>query len=830
MLSPTIFRCLLISFLLLSFGGTTLAQNKTATVKGIVLNENDLPLSGASISMLGKNGGLHSNDSGRFEWTVPANKAFALVFSYTGYKPLQKNFILNTGEVETVTIKLERETNTLKEVVVTNNTDRYQPGLVSINPKNALILPSTTGGIESLIKILVGSNNELTSQYSVRGGNYDENLIYINDFEVYRPYLVRSGQQEGLSFINPELTRSVQFYNGGFQAKYGDKISSVLDIKYKQPSRSGGSAYISLLEQGLHLEGASRNGKLSWLAGARNRSNRNLLASQETQGNYVPSSSDVQAFLTYRPNNRWELSATGIRSGTKFSLEPTFSQQSTAVFSPFYTANIALDIYFEGKEKDRYATNMIGVSAERIVNEKLRLKWMASYFQNKEEESIDISGAYLFGEREFDKSKPEFGSITNPLGAGLYQQFARNRLNLQNLHLSHKGALDAGKHFIQWGLGLEQYNINDKLNEWELQDSAGYSLPYQPGALTLNKAIRSNADLDFIRLTGHLQDNLLPSDSGKFTLQAGLRFNYNALNKELLLSPRLQGTFRPEWKKDIIFRAALGAYHQPPFYRELRRPDGSVNRDLLAQKSWQISAGMDYQFTWNDRPFRLTTEAWYKNLYDVVTYDQENVKIRYAGENNAKAYAAGFETRLFGEIVKDAESWVSLGFMRTRENLENDTYYNYTLDEQNNPTDSTLVNGGWFRRPTDRFITFGLFFQDYLSTNKNFKVHINAIYGSNMPFNLPNSVKYRNALIIEPYIRMDMGFSALLLDTDASNRRSKSPFRNFKNIWLSLEVFNLIDRANTISYQMVKDFSNNVFSIPNRLTPRLLNIKLVGRW
>jgi len=280
----------------------------------------------------------------------------------------------------------------------------------------------------------------------------------------------------------------------------------------------------------------------------------------------------------------------------------------------------------------------------------------------------------------------------------------------------------------------------------------------------------------------------------------------------------------------MVFRAAAGFYHQPPFYRELRRYDGTVNTDVKAQRSFQLVAGMDYNFKTGNRPFRLTAEAYYKHMTNVIPYDIDNVRIRYFGENRAKAYATGLELRLFGELVKDAESWISLGFMRTREDLENDNYYNYTLDSNNVPVDSTLATGGWLRRPTDRFLTFGMFLQDYLTTNKNFKVYLNFLYGSNMPYNIPNSVKYRNALVVEPYIRIDIGFSVLLLDSEKSNRRSHNPFRNLENIWASLEVFNLIDRPNTISYLLIKDFSNTVFAMPNRLTPRLLNVKLVARF
>lgn len=818
-------------YLMLILPQAALAQKKPATLSGKVVDENENPLARVSVTILGKRNGVSTSDSGTFTIQTPSDKAFALVFSFTGYKSVQRNFLLSENEAEYVVVRMERGTGMLDSVVVTDQRQRREAGLVLINPKNAINIPAPGGGIESLIKVFVGSNNELTSQYSVRGGNYDENLVYVNDFEIFRPYLVRSGQQEGLSFINPELARNVSFYNGGFQARYGDKMSSVLDIQYKKPKTFGGSAYIGLLEQGLHLEGASKNGKFTYLVGVRNRSNRNLLSSQETKGNYVPSSADLQAQLTYQINQRNSLELLGNISQTKFTLMPEYSQLTSSVFSPLFSANLGLDIFFEGREEDRYRTNMIGLAWIQQLNKKLRLKWMASRFENDEKESIDIMGAYLFGDRSFDKGKPEFGMITNPLGAGVYQNFARNKLNIALYNFSHKGSYDQGKHFIQWGQTVERQSITDKLNEWEYQDSAGYNIPYNPNMFGLSKVLKAKADIDVLRLSGYIQDNIIFHDSSDFTLQAGVRYNYNDLNKEFLLSPRIGFSWKPgNWERDIIFRGAAGLYHQPPFYRELRRYDGTINKDLKAQKSWQIAGGMDYNFRSGNRPFRFTAEAYYKNMWDVVPYDIDNVRIRYFGENRAKAYATGLELRLFGELVKDAESWVSLGFMRTREDLDKDTYYDYTLDDNNNPTDSTLKEGGWFRRPSDRLVTFGMFLQDYLATNKNFKVYLNFLYGSNLPYNIPNSVKYRNALEIDPYIRIDIGFSALLLDSEKSNRRSHNPFRNFENIWATLEVFNLIDRDNTISYMLIKDFSNTVFAMPNRLTPRLLNLKLIARF
>ncbi len=795
------------------------------------MGENEIPLAKVSVIILGKQTGISTSDSGTFRIRVPAGKAFALVFSYTGYKTEQRNFLLNENEEELAVIRLERNSQQLKEVVVTDQRDRQEAGLVKINPKDAINIPTPTGGIESLIKIFVGSNNELTSQYSVRGGNYDENLIYVNDFEVFRPYLVNNAQQEGLSFINPEMTKNVSFYNGGFQAKYGDKMSSVLDIQYKKPRSFGGSAYIGLLEQGFHLEGVAANNKFTWLIGARNRDNKNLLSSQETKGTYSPSSADVQGVFTYQFNDKNILELMGTFSQTKFTLIPQSSQLTSSVFSPYYTANLGLDIYFNGEEKDTYQTNLLGLSFTQQVKKNLRLKWMASRFEDNENESYDITAAYLFGERDLDKSSASFGLITNPLGAGVFQNYARDRLDITVWNATHKGYLDAGKHFIQWGVSAERQTVNDKLHEWEYQDSAGYSLPYTPGTVNVSNYENSAADIGITRFTGFIQDNIAFKNSHSFTLQAGARYNYNNLNNQFLVSPRLGFSWKPaRSKKDIVYRAALGIYDQPPFFRELVKPDGTLNKDLKAQRSWQAAGGLDYNFKMGDRPFRVTTEAYFKYMTDVVPYDITNVHIQYFGENDAKAYAAGVETRLFGELVKDAESWISVGLMRTKEKISDQYYYNYTVDSTGKPIDSTRVQQGWVRRPTDRLLTIGMFLQDYLATNKNLKAFLNLLYGSNLPFNIPGSVKYRNALIIDPYIRVDIGFSALLLDNEKSNRRSHSPFRNFENIWATLEVFNLIDRANTISYLLIKDFSNTVYAIPQRLTPRLLNLKLVARF
>jgi len=836
-----------IIFVLILASSLAQAQKKQAQIRGQVVDDDEKPLAGATITILGKVEGVATDDSGYFKLTVTANKAFALEASAPGRRSEQKNFNLLENEDEFVVFKLVSDGKLLQEVIIKNKQEREEIGQFNLNPKTALLIPSTNIGVESLIKILVGSNNELTSQYNVRGGSYDENIIYVNDFEVFRPYLISSGQQEGLSFINPNLVSNLNFYNGGFPARYGDKMSSVLDIEYKQPRKTvqnnkvknwGGSAYVSPLEQGVHVEGISHNERFTYLVGARNRSNRNLLSSQETTGNYVPASADLQMLFTYSLSPKWKADLFGNLSQATFSLIPESSQLTTSVLSPYFSQNLALNIDFEGREKDAYKTKMVGLTIRQKVNDRLNLKWMASAFQNKEEENVDIAGAYVFGERDFDANSSTFGLITNPLGAGIFQNYSRNKLDLQNISIQHKGSLDKDKHFVQWGVGFDKTSIDDKLHEWELQDSAGYSLPFNPDLVTLNKVLKSKADLSINKFSGYLQDNFLWKD-GQSNIIGGVRFNYNDLNKEFIITPRISINYKPKKNKDMVIRGALGAYYQPPFYRELRRYNGTINRDVVSQKSWQAVAGFDYNFIgFGRRRMRFTTEAYYKRMTDVVPYDIDNVRIRYFGENNAKAYAMGIEMRLFGELVKDAESWISLGIMKTAENIENDFYFRYKnaageytdVSEDKVPVESVRFEKGWVRRPTDRRITFGMFFQDYLATNKNFKMYLNLIFGSNLPYNLPNNTKYRGSLIIPEYIRADIGFSALLLDSDRSKRRSHNPFLGFNNIWASLEVFNLIDRDNTISYLLIKDFSNTTYTLPQRLTPRLLNFKIVARW
>ena len=466
-------------------------------------------------------------------------------------------------------------------------------------------------------------------------------------------------------------------------------MSSALDIQYRKPTNFSGSAYLGVLEQGLHLEGTGAEGKFTYLIGARNRTDGSLLSSQETKGTYAPSSSDIQALLTWQLNTRDHLELLGTLSQTRFHLIPQTEQLTSSSLPITLPISVWMSI---SRARKKTPTRPI-CSASPIS-------------KGKRQASAEMDGIGLPGQGGTElrhyrqlpvrrtRHRPvssTYGQIVNPLGAGTYQDFARDQLNIAVWNLTHKGYLDLSHHYVQWGISAERQLVNDNIDEWTYQDSAGYSLPYEPGVPGINEVAKSTDTLGITRLTGFLQDNILFADSGAFTLQGGLRYNYNTLNHEFLLSPRLNASWKPRHStKDIAYHAALGIYDQPPFFREMVRYDGTLNTALKAQRSWQTVIGFDRNFHLDDRPFRFTTEAYFKYMTRVDPYDINNVHIQYFGLNDAKAYATGIEFRLFGQLVKDAESWISMGFMRTMEKIDT-SYFTYTLDSLNQPTDSTLT-------------------------------------------------------------------------------------------------------------------------------------------
>ncbi len=794
----------LLSFVLLFllFGCASYAQH--ATLAGNVKDENGHPLELVAVTLRGTSTGINTDAKGNFSLQVPAGKNITLSFSLVGYSKQSKTISLKEGEIHNWDIILKPSTD-LNTVTVTDQHARYEPGTIAIDVSKANIIPGQ-GGVEGILKTFVGSNNELTSQYSVRGGNYDENLVYVNDFEIYRPFLVRAGQQEGLSFLNPDLVSTVNFSVGGFQSKYGDKMSSVLDVGYKRPTAFAGSVSGSLLGGAVHLEGISKNKKLTYLIGARQKSNQYLLQSQPTKGVYNPSFTDIQALINYRVSTRWEVEVIGNYARNRFSFIP---QSQTTTFGVVNQA-LQLNVTYQGAEIDQFDSRFAGISTTYRANERLRLKLLVSGFQTNEQEAYDITGEYLLGLLQTDLGQKNFGQVKEALGTGLIQDYTRDYLTLNVGTAALRASYNTKKHFIQAGVDLTVVNIDDKLHEWERHDSSDFNQPYSGTALNLTSLYHSSASFSYSRLSGFIQDNFRFRDSSGLTASVGLRYSYSFLNNEFILSPRIQIAEKPNWVKDIVFKFAAGIYAQPPFYREMRDLQGNVNKNLLAQKSYHIVLGSDYNFKMYGRPFKITAELYYKGLWDLDPYIYNNIQVRYYGNNSGTGYVYGGEVRLFGDLVKDATSWVSIGLLKGAYTIAGDNF------------------NGTTPLPNDQRFMLGMYFEDYLPRNKNFKVHLNMIYSSGLPFGPPNAPAYADTLRMPAYKRVDIGFSALLLDGAKKQQPIHSFFRNIHSIWASLEVFNLLAIQNTLSYTWIQDqTSNRTYAVPNYLTNRLINAKII---
>ncbi len=791
--------------------------SQTATLQGRVMNERGRALDAATVAIEGTTTGITTNEKGQYTLQVQAGTPIKVVFSYSGFITEKKEITLTEGETKTLDIRLKKVDKELTGVTVKGERQN-DIGSVKLDATKSGLLP-TVGfgdGINAMIKTMVGTNNELTSQYNVRGGNYDENLVYVNDFEIYRPFLTRSGQQEGMSFVNADLVSGVNFSVGGFQSKYGDKMSSVLDVTYKRPKQFGGRAVASLLGASLSLEGASKNEKLTYLVGLRHKSNQYLLRSQPTKGIYNPSFTDVQFLLNYRFNQKWDIEAIGNYARNRFSFIPEESTSSFGLINKAYQ----LRMFYNGSEIDQFDSRFGGLSTTFRPNDKLKLKLLASGFQTNEKETYDINGEYLLGELETDLGKESFGQVKTYLGTGIIHNYARNYLKVNVGNLAHRGSYSGNLHFIQWGVDANLTNIEDKLYEWERRDSAGFTQPYNPNKLELTRFYRSGATFDYMRYSGFLQDNFRFNDSLDLTISIGVRFNYSTLNNEFLASPRMQVSYKPKWRTNMVFKMAGGLYQQPNFYREMRDLNGNVNTNLKAQKSYHAVVGLDYNFQAWARPFKMTTEVYYKGLWDLVPYEYDNVRIRYFGKNSSVGYAVGGEVRLYGDLVKNATSWISLGIMKTMEDIQDDSVVSKT-----NGITTGVTYPGYVPRPADQRFMLGMYFEDYFPKWKNFKMHLNLMYATGLPFGPPDANRYGDTLRLPDYKRVDIGFSTLLLN--GAKHKSKV-LSSVKNSWLSLEVFNLLGIQNTLSYTWVQDqTSGKTFAVPNRLTSRLVNVKLI---
>ncbi|KAF0199060.1 MAG: tonb-dependent receptor plug [Bacteroidetes bacterium] len=828
------------------FSGAGFSQEFGA-VFGRITDVKNQPLPLVNISILGLPGGTVSSPNGTFELKVPANKEITLVISFIGYYTEQTKLNLKKGERKEINRRLSESTTQLPDFVVEDKQIRGT-NLSTIDPKLATMIPSAAGGIEALVKTFPGvaSNNELSSQYSVRGGNYDENLVYVNDVEIYKPFLVRSGQQEGLSFLNSDLVASILFSAGGFEARYGDKLSSVLDIRYKRPTKTAGSVSGSLLGAAIHLEGSSKDRRFMYLMGFRQKSNQYILKSLETKGDYKPSFTDLQGMLIYELNPRLEFSLLGNYARNYYRIVPTTRETS------FGTINEALQlrVYFDGSEVDRFINYMGAFTTTYKPSNDLSLKLIVSSFQTIESETYDIMGQYWIGQLETDQGSDSFGEALETKGVGTYLDHARNYLDATVTSTEHRGTLLNEHSTTVWGLKYQHEIINDRLNEWTMNDSAGFTLPFHAGIpgeagnqsdIELQDVVKAKIGLSSNRASGFLQHSWEPETKhGQWGFNLGTRFNYWDLNRQFLFSPRGSISYKPDWETDVVFRFSSGLYYQPPFYRELRNNLGEINKDLRAQSSIHFVAGSDLNFRAWDRPFKFVAEAYYKHFDNLVPYDVDNVRIQYYAKNMADGFATGIDMKVNGEFVKGVESWASLSVMQTRENLEGDSYTDYYNDEgkriipgyttNNIVVDSAVFEVGSMPRPTDQRVTFGLFFQDYLPRNPTYKMNLSLLYGTRLPYSPPGAVRSRNSRRMPSFRRVDIGFSKQIVGNAGgqagSSRLQKGVLRHIDDIWISLEVLNLLQVNNTISYIWIKDVTNRQYGVPNYLTPRQLNVKI----
>jgi hypothetical protein len=828
----------------MSFGSCLVAQN--ATVFGTVIeNSTNQPIEYVNVGCQETGQSKETNISGDYALGVPANRKLTLVIRRVGYKEVRINLeAMSPGTQKRYDVTMISSTDQNTTVITT---DRMKDnGMVREKMTEFKLLPSATSNLESILPYIalgtnMGTGGELSSQYQVRGGNYDENLVYVNDFEIYRPQLIRSGQQEGLSFPNPDLIRDLTFSSGGFEARYGDKMSSVLDVAYKRPDSFRVSAVASLLGASAHVEGSKKLDtlgyrKFRYLLGARYKTTQLLLGSLDTKGEYTPVFGDVQAYLTYDLNRNWQMGLMGNYNTSVYNFVPVSRSTAAGLINFAFEARTL----FQGQERDEFTNGMGGVSFTYLPDRKKNpytLKFLASRYQNRETEGFDIIGDYILGEKSTNLGSDNAGTLVSIFGSGTQQQYIRDYLYSSVTNIEHKGAYElqqyhanrsvTSSHFFQWGAKIQAEDISDRINEWERLDSALYSLPRDPNRLLVSSVLKTRNELSSLRYSGFLEDTYTwKRDSvGELRISGGVRGSYSNLNKEPIVTPRIQLSYKPATKGNYLsYRLSAGLYYQPPFYREMRRLDGTVNTELRAQKSAHIVGGFSYDFFAGQTrriPFKLIVEAYYKKQWDLVSYDVDNVRVRYSGENNAVGYTQGIDMRLNGEFVPGAESWINLSFLQAKEKLNGIQHRERVLGD----TASTLVD--YVSRPTDQFFTLSMFFQDYLPKNKNFKMHLGLTFGSGLPFGLPNNnIVYRNTYTYESYKRVDIGFSYQIWNRDWLAKKPNHPLRFTRNTWASLEVFNMMDISNEASKTWLKTIYNTQLAVPNYLTSRRINLKI----
>lgn len=760
--------------------------------------------------------GAMTDEKGFYSLTVSPTDSVVLVFSCLGYHKAERIIPRPAGDMR-VNVQLTSAALELGEVSVTA-TRRQTTTMESLDANRIKILPDPSGGsIESLVVTYAGvsSNNELSSQYSVRGGSYDENMVYVNGMEVFRPLLIRSGQQEGLSFINPNLTEQVQFSAGGFEARYGDKMSSVLDITYKRPRGWEGAATLGMLASShptLSTANAyvgSAGKRFTQVTGIRYRMSSSLLSDADARAEYEPRFVDLQTFMTYRPAPKWEVNFLGNIASNHYTYRPIELQTR---FGTTEEARV-FHVYFDGRERDRFDTYYGALTLKHTPSDKSEVGLQAFAFRSNEEESYDIEGAY-----RLDKAGEDKEAEASSLSLASYYEHARNRLQATVAHVGVYGFSGLSSfHTLKWGAGLQSERFVDRISEWESRDSSGYSLPQTGREVNVIANLFSNNSLSSMRASGYAQDVIkFRTPQGLFTVIAGLRASYWSYNRELLISPRASVGFIPTANQDITLRFATGLYSQSPFYKELRveQQDAGgntvvrLNSDLKAQRSIHFILGGDYSFKVGGRNFKLSSEVYYKHLSRINPYTVDNVKIRYYGENCARGYIVGWDTKLFGEFVPGADSWISLSLMQARQ----------TIDRAGQPTVHAPL-------PNSPAYNISLYFQDYFPGYRRAMVNLRGVLTGGLPVTVPRQGYTGSTFRTPAYRRIDIGFTYQLVGGE-SRVMDSGLLRHFKNLWIGVDVFNLLDIYNTGSYYWITDVYNHRYAVPNYLTGRQLNLRL----
>ena len=851
---------LLVALLLLNLAGSA----QTYRVFGRVTDAAGRPLPGATVLPQGRRSAAVTDVDGRYDLPLRDPGEVAIRFTFIGYDPLTRKTI-PTPEGTRLDVRL-RAGVALNQAEVEADGTRTSP-IQRIDPRVASRVPSVRGTVEDLlIQAPVNFTSELSSAYNVRGGSFDENLVYVNGIEVYRPFLVRAGQQEGLSFPNPDMIQSIRFSAGGFEAKYGDRMSSVLDIQYRRPQGFAGRATASLLGGQFQVEDVSDNGRWTYNMGLRYRNNGYVLGSLDETGEYRPVYTDLQGYITYDPDGYgpWEIQALATAAQNQYRFIPQTRETNVGTINEA----LRLTVYFDGQEVTQYRTGFGALAADRVTPTS-RVRLIASAFRTDEQETFDILGGYFLSQLERDPGSDAFGEALGLQGVGYFLNHARNDLQATVLTGSARGSFTRAKeaHLIEWGVQARHEIIDDALNEWELVDSAGYIVPHPEDnigytdpddrpfqEILLQDVVRTENRTASSRLMAFLQDTWKGtwSDGSEWELHAGARLHHWTFNGQTVGGPRVHAAWKPKWSmgtdslgnqvmRDVVFNLAGGWYWQPPFYREMRDLSGMVNPEIQAQRALHLIAGANYRFDWHGRPFLLNAEVYHKDLNSLIPYEVENVRLRYYADNNAVGRATGLDLMLNGEFIDGIQSWMRMSFLRAEEDLIDDGYYDYYNEAGElivpgfsfDPVaaDSTLVQPGFIPRPTDQRFSMSMLFQDEMPGAPEYKVLLSLFYGTGLPFGPPDFSRYKDTLRLPAYRRVDIGFSRDLflgdrgrLKKDGSDRAK--PLEGF----VALEVFNLLGIRNTINHTWIQDVTGRRYAIPNYLTSRRINLKFALRF